>query len=209
MKHLFLLVSAAAALICTACSTPSTTNTARDSVQEMLLSSVIERGVSSVDFESYAGKKVAMDYSNLAPQVDKEFLQAYIELHLARFGITVVKDAADADYTIKATSSVLATDMDKFLLGIPSLPIPIPWANLSIVIPEIPIIMRLKRSAWGRFFFNIVDAKTKAPVQVVDGAKSEAYHNNWVVLFIPFKTHRLPLGDDNPARLHFLWFWED
>ena len=209
MKHLFLLVSAAAALICTACSTPSTTNTARDSVQEMLLSSVIERGVSSVDFESYAGKKVAMDYSNLAPQVDKEFLQAYIELHLARFGITVVKDAADADYTIKATSSVLATDMDKFLLGIPSLPIPIPWANLSIVIPEIPIIMRLKRSAWGRFFFNIVDAKTNAPVQVVDGAKSEAYHNNWVVLFIPFKTHRLPLGDDNPARLHFLWFWED
>ena len=209
MKNLFLLVSVAAALICTACSTPSTTNTARDSVQEMLLSSVIERGVSSVDFESYAGKKVAMDYSNLAPQVDKEFLQAYIELHLARYGITVVKEAGDADYVIKATSSVLATDMDKFLLGIPSLPIPIPWANLSIVIPEIPIIMRLKRSAWGRFFFNIVDAKTNAPVQVVDGAKSEAYHNNWVVLFVPFKTHRLPIGDDNPGRLHFLWFWED
>ena len=209
MKHLFLLVSAAVALICAACSTPSTTNTARDAVQEMLLSSVIERGVSSVDFESYAGKKVAMDYSNLAPQIDKEFLQAYIELHLARFGITVVKEAADADYVVKATSSVLATDMDKFLLGIPSLPIPIPWANLSIVIPEIPIIMRLKRYAWGRFFFNIVDAKTNAPVQIVDGAKSEAYHNNWVVLFIPFKTHRLPLGDDNPARLHFLWFWED
>ena len=209
MKNLFLLVSMAAMLVCTACSSPSTTNTARDSVQEMLLSAVIERGVSSVDFESYAGKKVAMDYSNLAPQVDKEFLQAYIELHLARFGITVVKEAADADYVIKATSSVLATDMDKFLLGIPSLPIPIPWANLSIVIPEIPIVMRLKRSAWGRFFFNIVDAKTNAPVQIVDGAKSEAYHNNWVVLFVPFKTHRLPLGDDNPERLHFLWFWED
>ena len=120
-----------------------------------------------------------------------------------------MKEAADADYVIKATSSVLATDMDKFLLGIPSLPIPIPWANLSIVIPEIPIVMRLKRSAWGRFFFNIVDAKTNAPVQIVDGAKSEAYHNNWVVLFVPFKTHRLPLGDDNPERLHFLWFWED
>jgi len=209
MKHLFLLVSAAVALICTACSTPSTTNTARDAVQEMLLSAVVERGVSSVDFESYAGKKVVMDYSNLAPQVDKEFLQAYIELHLARHGVTVVKDAADADYTIKATSSVLATDMDKFLIGVPSLPIPIPWANLSIVIPEIPIVMRLKRSAWGRFFFNIVDAKTNAPVQIVDGAKSEAYHNNWVVLFVPFKTHRLPIGDDNPERLHFLWFWED
>ena len=209
MKHLFLLFAAAAALICTACSTPSTTNTARNSVEEMLLSAVIERGISSIDFDAYAGKKVNMDYSNLAPQVDKEFLMAYIELHLARYGITVVKDAADADYVFKATSSVLATDMDKFLLGIPSLPIPSPWANLSIVIPEIPIIMRLKRSAWGRFFFNIVDAKTNAPVQIVDGAKSEAYHNNWVVLFIPFKTHRLPLGDDNPERLHFLWFWED
>ena len=96
MKHLFLLFAAAAALVCTACSTPTVTNTARNSVEEMLVSAVVERGISSVDFESYAGKKVAMDYSNLAPQVDKEFVMAYIELHLARYGITVVKDAADA-----------------------------------------------------------------------------------------------------------------
>ena len=209
MKHLFLLFAVAAVLVCTACSTPSVTNTARNSVEEMLLSSVIERGISSIDFESYAGKKVSMDYSNLAPQVDKEFLMAYIELHLARFGIIVVKDAADADYIFKSTSSVLATDMDKFLLGIPSLPIPIPWANLSIVIPEIPILMRLHRTAWGRFFFNIVDAKTNEPVQIVDGAKSEAAFNNWVICFFPFKTHRLPIGDDNPGKLRFLWIWDD
>ena len=68
MKNLFLLLAAAAALICTACSTPNVTNTARNSVEEMLLSAVIERGVSSVDFESYAGKKVVMDYSNLYPR---------------------------------------------------------------------------------------------------------------------------------------------
>ena len=101
MKHLFLLFAAAAALICTACSTPTVTNTARNSVEEMLLSSVVERGISSIDFEAYAGKKVFMDYSNLAPQVDKEFLMAYIELHLSRFGIIVAKDAADADYVFK------------------------------------------------------------------------------------------------------------
>ena len=174
-----------------------------------LLSAVVERGISSVDFESYAGKTVAMDYSNLAPQVDKEFVQAYIELHLARYGITVAKEAADADYVIKASSSVLATDVDKFLLGIPSLPVPIPYMNLSVVIPEIPIFMRIKRSAWGRFFFNIVDAKTNKPVQIVDGAKSESSYNNWVVCFIPFKSHDLPLGDDNPERTHFIWFFED
>ena len=209
MKHLFLLFAAAAALVCTACSTPTVTNTARNSVEEMLLSAVVERGISSVDFDSYAGKKVCMDYSNLAPQVDKEFVMAYIELHLARHGITVVKEAADADYVIKASSSVLATDMDKFLFGIPSLPIPIPWANLSIVIPEIPIFMRLKRSSWGRFFFNIVDAKTNEPVQVVDGARAESSYNNWVICFIPFKSHDLPLGDDNPEDVHFIWFFED
>ncbi len=209
MKHLFLLFAAAAALVCTACSTPATTNTARNSVEEMLLSAVIERGISSIDFDAYAGKKVNMDYSNLAPQVDKEFLMAYIELHLARYGIVVVKEAGDADYIFKATSSVLATDMDKFLLGIPSLPIPIPWANLSIVIPEIPILMRLHRTAWGRFFFNIVDAKTNEPVQIVDGAKAESSFNNWVICFFPFKTHRLPIGDDNPGELHWLWIWND
>ena len=50
MKHLFLLFAAAAALICTACSTPTVTNTARNSVEEMLLSSVVERGISSINF---------------------------------------------------------------------------------------------------------------------------------------------------------------
>ena len=209
MKNLFLLLSAMAAILFTACSTPTITNTARSSVEEMLLSAVVERGISSVDFESYAGKTVAMDYSNLAPQVDKEFVQAYIELHLARYGITVAKEAADAEYIIKATSSVLATDVDKVLLGTPAMPIPIPYMNLSIVIPEIPLFMRIKRSAWGRFFFNIVDAKTNKPVQIVDGAKAESSYNNWVVCFFPFKTHDLPLGDDNPERTHFIWFFED
>ena len=209
MKHLFLLLAAAAALLFSACSTPAVTNTARSSVEEMLLSAVVERGVSSVDFEAYAGKTVFMDYSNLAPQVDKEFVQAYIELHLARYGIVIAKEAADADYIIKVTSSVLATDVDKILFGTPQLPIPIPYINLSVVIPEIPIFMRIKRSAWGRFFFNIVDAKTNKPVQVVDGAKSEASYNNWVVCFFPFKSHDLPLGDDNPERIHFIWFFED
>ena len=60
MKHLFLLLAAAAALLFSACSTPTVTNTARSSVEEMLLSAVVERGVSSVDFEAYAGKTVGI-----------------------------------------------------------------------------------------------------------------------------------------------------
>ncbi len=193
-----------------ACSTPFVTNTSRSNVEQMLISSAIEHGIGKIDFSNYTGKKVFMDYSLLAPQVDKEFLQAYIQYHLANYRITTVKDESQADFIFQPSCAVLATDVDKILVGTPALPIPVPDTDISIVIPELPLFMKSTRSGHGRFFFTILNAKTLAPVETMPGSTAVTKYTNWAILLIPFKSHSsLPSEDDRALKEKYNYFWEE
>lgn len=192
-----------------ACSTPNITNTPRSAVEQMLLSAVVERGIKQADFSAYSGKKIFLNYEFLAPQVDKALIQAYLELHLAVNGAIVTRTEAEADYVIQPSCGILATDVDKILIGTPALPIPVPDTDISIVIPEIPLFLKLTRSAVGRFFFTVTDAKTHLPHQVIDGVNSRAEHINWVILLFPFKSHNVSLYDGEEPAHHYILPYEN
>lgn len=196
-KTAVLFSTLAVALFVSACSEPFVTNTSRSAVEQLLLCATIERGISKAEFARYKGKTVQLDYSNLAPQVDKNLIMAYTEMHLACEGVIVSKSAAQKpDYIVQVACGVLATDIDKMLFGTPALPIPVPDTDISIVIPEIPIYRRICRSAYGRFYFNILEAKTMKPVECFAGLNSRAEYINWTILLFPFKSHNVPLHDD-------------
>ena len=183
-------------LLTVGCSAPFVTNTPRSAVEQMLMCTVIERGIGNVDFANYKGKKAFIDYAVLAPQVDKDFVKAYLELHLAKNGISVMKDEAAAEITIQPSCGILATDIDKILVGTPTLPIPIPEFSISIIIPEIPLFMHLTRSGYGRFFFTIKDSATYQPLETIAGSNAYAEYNNWVILLIPFKSDNVKFHDN-------------
>ena len=69
----------------TACSTPWMTNTTRNAVEQYLLSTTVERAVSSMVFEKYANKKAFLDYEYFTPQTDKAYAQGVLESRLAQF----------------------------------------------------------------------------------------------------------------------------
>lgn len=200
MKKLLFSLLAAGALLAAGCSSPFVTNTKMSAVEQMLLCTVIERGISKSEFAPYKGKLVKMDYSHLDPQVFKELVIACVELHLASDGVIISRSDADKpDYIVQVSCGVLATDIDQFLIGTPPLPIPMPQANLNIVIPEIPIFRRIKRSGHGRFFFNIIKPDG-TPVELMTGLNAEAQYVNWTVLLIPFKTYNTPMADESRVR---------
>lgn len=196
-KIVILVVLLTATVLMSACSSPFITNTPRSAVEQLLICTVVERAIGNVDLASYKSKKAFPDYSFLTPQVDKDFVKGYFELHLAASGIIVVKDEASADIIIQPSCGVLATDIDKVLIGTPSLPVPIPEMGVSLVIPEIPIFMHLTRSGYGRFFFTVRDAKSLAPLETISGANAYAEYNNWVVLLVPFKSDNVKFRDEN------------
>lgn len=181
------------------CSDPMVSNTARTSVEQFLLSDVIEQASDQMKFSAYKGKKAVMDYSYLAPQVDKPIIQGLVERRLAECGVIVVADKKEADIIVQLVCPVLATNMAKLLVGSPSLPIPVPDTSVQIVIPEIAFFLKLTRSAHGHFSVNILNAKDLSPIEVQKGIRTKAYYINWAVMLIPWETHNMKLDESAPA----------
>ena len=63
-RCLGLFFAAAAVLFATACSEPFVTNTGRSAVEEMLICTVVERGISKAEFGRYQGKIVKLAKKN-------------------------------------------------------------------------------------------------------------------------------------------------
>lgn len=187
----------AALLLCvlvSGCSTPWVTNTPRSAVEQQLLSTAVERAMQQVDLRHYAGKKIYPDYSLLATQTDTQYVKGVFEMHLAGYGITVVPSSEEADYIIQVLSGVLATDHNKWLIGTPELPIPLPDSSINLCIPEISLLSEQSRTAFARFSFNILTS-AREPVESIRGINASAEYRNWIVIFYPYVTHNLPLEE--------------
>lgn len=185
------------------CSTPRITDTGRTAVEQFLISTVIENGIGHADFTPYAGKKIFIEYDYLATQVDKSYVQGFFEMHLAKQGLIVSKDAKDADFIVQILCGVLATDNNVILIGTPTLPVPLPDTSLNIAIPEIPLFKKLTRSGYGRFAFNILKASDRSPEKVIPCIEASSRYTNWTILLIPFKSHDMPLEIREGSESHF------
>ena len=193
-KLIPVLACTAAILIClSGCTSPRITETARSAVEQLLISGVVDLGLSRADFSEFAGKKAVIDYGYLAPQVDKPYVQGVFEKQLAKNGVIVTRDAKEADILIQIICGVLATDTTKFTIGLPQLPIPIPDTSLNVAIPELPLFQKLTRSGYGKFGFNVLEAASRKPVKVMNNILARTSYTNWFFLLLPFKSHDMQL----------------
>ena len=203
MKRAILFAAMAVSLLVTGCSAPWVTNTARSAVEQYLLAMTIERMTAHAGLEKYKGKKVFFDYTYLAPQTDKDYVKGRLEMIVSKNNCLIVAKQADADVMIQPLCGVLATDHDTFLIGTPPLPVPVPYCDLNIVIPEIPIFKRYNRRAYGRMAFNVFDAKTRKCLDTIPFVNASAYQNNWIVLLIPFKSRDFSMDDAHKYGFEF------
>ena len=78
----------------------------------------------------------------------------------------------------------------------------------DIAIPEIPLFQKLTRSGYGRFGFNILDAKTRKPIRSITGIEASTKYTNWTILLLPFRSHDMPLQIREGAETHFDIDWQ-
>ena len=175
------------------CSTPRITETGRSAVEQFLLSGVVDLCMEHTKFNDFAGKKAFLEYEYLAPQVDKSYVQGALELQLAKSGVIITKDVKEADILIQSICGVLATDTNKFSIGTPELPIPLPDTSLTVAIPEIALFQKLTRSGYGRFSYNILNAKDRKPLKTIDGVTAKTSYTNWIIVLLPFKSHDMKM----------------
>ena len=184
MKNLSWLMAPALMIAAVGCIDPRTTNTGRSAIEQGLLAEAVERSVNNMSFAGFKGKKAVMDYSKLAPQVDKDYVCGVFETHLATSGIQVVEKADDAQLKITLLCGVLATDNTELNIGTPAIPIPVPDANLSVVIPPLSIFKRASRTGTCRLTAVIYDSKTGELLSAYRGVQSRTFYHNWVCMMI-------------------------
>ena len=195
--------AAALVMLLSGCADPRITNTGRNAIEQMLLTTAVDRTVSKLDFRMLSGEKIRIDYSNLAPQTEKNYIQGVLEAHLSAAGAIIALKPEEAKYVLRPVCATLATEDSKIMFGTPSLTIPVPDVSLSLVIPEMPLYKRINRLGVCKLSVEILDAKTNKQARIVGPAVSSSINTNWVILFIPFVTRDFEMGDHGPLKFHF------
>ena len=206
MKQLFsafFCSAAALVLMLSGCADPKITNTGRNAVEQLLLTTAVDRSISKMDFRMLAGEKIRIDYSNLAPQTEKSYIQAALEAKVAAAGAIIALKADEAKFVLRPVCGTLATEDTKVMFGTPQLPVPIPDMSLSIVIPELPLYKRINRYGVCKLGVEILEAKTNKQARIVGPVISQSINTNWVICFIPFVTRDFEMGEHGPVKFHF------
>ncbi len=185
------------------CANPAVTNTSRNVVEQMLVSTAVERCFGQMDLREFRGSKVFVDYSNLAPQVDLPYAKGQFELHLARNGIIQTADEKDAQYTLRLISGTLATDAEQFLLGTPPLPIPLTNSSVNLAIPELAFFKRLIRSGFAKFSLTINLPQSQQTLRIYESIMARTEFINYTILFLPFTSRNLDMIEAEDTSTNF------
>lgn len=207
MKQLFsafFCSAAALVLMLSGCADPKITNTGRNAVEQLLLTTAVDRSVAKLDFRMLAKDKVRFDYSLLATQVDKNYVQASLESTVSAAGAIIALKADEAKFVLRPVCATLATEDNKVMFGTPQLPVPIPDMSLSLVIPELPLYKRVTRQGVCKLYIEVLDAKTNKQLKLLGPVVSKSINNNWVICFVPFVTRDFDMGEPGPTTIH--WF---
>src|SRR5829696_1805292 len=100
----------------------------RTAVEQLLLSTAADRSLQRIDWEMFQEKKVFVD-TNYFESYDKAYVLGTVRDLLSQHGALLATNANDAEIIIEPRSGALSTDSSSSLVGMPSMPIPIPFAG--------------------------------------------------------------------------------
>ncbi len=194
----------ATALLMSGCAEPNITRTGRNAIEQLVLTTAADRTVGKMSFRFLKGEKVRIDYTNMTPQVDKNYIQGILENRVSATGAIIALKPDEAKYVLRPVCATFATEDDKIMFGTPQLPIPIPEAGISVIIPELPLFKRIRRFGYCKLAVEILEAKTNKLVKVEGPFISGAINTNWVILFFPFVTRDFKVGETGPTEVYWL-----
>lgn len=151
-------------------------------VTQQLMIRSLERALGQLDLSRLQGPGVAVDvYSMVGNQTNQTFVKEFCTAWLQAHGVRTVPSSPDLKVRIFA--SVLGTDMDSTLIGLPSFQAPV----VNLPIPEIALFKWQRNRGQAEVRIYEFDAKTDAVVgSQVPGVGRAKYDNFTVLLFIHF-----------------------
>ncbi len=165
------------------CATGSTSNTARTSVEQLLLSNAVDQSLDKVNFNYFAGTNVFLN-DKYIECVDKNYVIASTRHRLLAAGAHLVDAADKADVVVELRAGAVGTNSANTFLGTPEIALP-----GMLTIPEIKIAERRRQDAVAKLGLVAYDPRTNAVLGSGGTSLAAASDSNWFVAGVgPYRT---------------------
>jgi hypothetical protein len=183
-------IGTVAALLLNGCTTVRQTDPPRTATEQLLLSTAADRAIGYVTFEEFAHKKVFLD-ATYFDSYDSKYVLGTIRDALSRAGALLVLDAKSSEITIEARNGALSTDDKTYLLGVPTIGVPIPLAG-TVSIPEIALYKSQRQYSTAKFALLAYSTESREHVYSSGAMVGKAHDNYFSVVFVPIHNTDVP-----------------
>lgn len=172
-----LLLLAITACLLAGCSTSrQVSNTARTTVEQLLISQSIERSLSNASLSLAPGEEVLVETATLSG--DGEFAKQIVTGWLRERGLLV--KGADAPYRIRVVLHAFGTNQRETFFGIP----PIQSFVLPISTPELSFYKAIHQRGYTRLHMEISDTQSGQLQEATDTYEGDVYFSRYTFLLV-------------------------
>lgn len=147
-------------LIVCGCTTMKTTNTARSSTEQMLVSNAVDQALDKIDFRPFSGHTVFLE-EKYVDCVDKAYVIGSIRHRLLQVGAQLVDKADDAAVVVEPRSGSVGTTNSETYVGVPEITLP-----GMLTLPEIRVATRSQQVGVAKLGVAAFDRKTRTALGV-------------------------------------------
>lgn len=180
-------LSAALMLVLTGCSTQRESQPGRTATEQLLFSTAADRAADKLALNLPQGTKVFVD-ATFTEGTDSKYLISSIRDRVMRKGADLTDDKGQAEIIIEPRIGAISVDGDKFLFGLPAIPVPL----IGMEVPEIALFKRNHEQGVIKVAATAYNAKTGLLIQSLDPVYSFSSNKEWTaLLFLSWSTNDL------------------
>ena len=139
--------------------------------------------IESVELPSYTPSFVSNVEENWH-QISPNYLKLTFEKNLLEQGVLVLDKKEDADFSLKLVFDVASIDDSDFVLGLPSVPVPVATSGTSVQTPEISLFSNATQTGKVRFSIYGKEIQTGKLAFLKKSEPIKKFYSRWSLLFI-------------------------
>jgi hypothetical protein len=164
-------------LVLGGCNTRRITHTARSGVEEMLLSSAIDKALTKYEPTDINNKKIYIDSSNLFTIKDtgiNGYMIGMLRSCLGSKGAIIVEKKEKAEIVLEIYNGTVGTDYDDIFVGIPPIGIPIIFAG-TLMSPRITFYEKSIQTGTCKILINLYNIKSDKQIITMQNVLGQTY----------------------------------
>jgi hypothetical protein len=176
-------------LLC-GCYTARISETPRTATEELLISQAAEQAMKGIDLTWLRGRKIFIE-DKYFEGYDKGFAVSLIRERLSRYGALITATNDKADIIVEIRSGSLAMNTSQFLIGVPTIPIPLPFVGV-VETPEIAFYKNEKTVGIAKFALFAYARQSGGYIDAIGPDSGKSHFNEYKLIFFDWQRTDIP-----------------